>query len=273
VILVGPALVFVAFILILLAFLAPTVLFHGSVSLLSVASTNLTQAGVEPALFLGPLGSCSTPQANTKISLSDCTTVSLSPTYNTSVLQVPGSNSTAYTILSQPPATAPDFILLSIILTGLFCVGYIGQCIHHCKKTKIFAPFRDVYVASCGVLSFLTGLIPFIVMRMWFEKMSTDYNAVNNVEMAGQNGPVLQAAIGNGFTMAWVAYACYLLPLGVLFSRLSKTSRPIHVEQHLQQHATSGFLHSRRNGPNSLDASYNMQSGDMRRDVSYDVEK
>jgi hypothetical protein len=56
VILVGPALVFVAFILILLAFLAPTVLFHGSVSLLSVASTNLTQAGVEPALFLGPLG-------------------------------------------------------------------------------------------------------------------------------------------------------------------------------------------------------------------------
>ena len=47
---------------------------------------------------------------------------------------------------------------------------------------------------------FPEGLIPFIVMRMWFEEMSTDYNAVNGVEIAGKKGPIFLAATGNGFT-------------------------------------------------------------------------
>ena len=73
------------------------------------------------------------------------------------------SNSTAYTILSKPPATAPDFILLSIVLSFLFCVGYISVCVHHARNdtrndTRKTPPFDDVYVATIGVLSFLTGM-------------------------------------------------------------------------------------------------------------------
>ena len=42
-------------------------------------------------------------------------------------------------------------------------------------------------------------------MRMWFQQMLTDYNAVALVEEARGQGPVLIAAAGNGFTREYYA--------------------------------------------------------------------
>jgi len=257
----GPVLMIVSFVLIVVTFLAPTMLFHASVALLTVTSANQTldpvqdTGSVGPSLFLGALGSCGRYANSTKIL---CTNSSLSPTYNTSAIQIP--DSTAYTILSYSPATAADFILLSLVLSFLFFVGYTAQCIQQAKKIEIWAPFRSRYVATCGVFGFFTGIIPFIVMRMWFEEMLTDYNAVEDVEMGGRQGLVLLAATGHGFTMAWVAYAFYLVPLVASFSGISKDRRAVHV----QQHNESTYVHANRN---------NLEAVTTHRDLSYDVEK
>ena len=47
------------------------------------------------------------------------------------------------------------------------------------------------------------GIIPFIVMRMWFAEMLTDFNALEGAQAGDAkhgNGPALIAAAGNAFT-------------------------------------------------------------------------
>jgi len=80
---------------------------------------------------------------------------------------------------------------------------------------------------------------------MWFAEMLTDFNAVEDVELGPKKEPALVAAVGNGFTMAWFAYAFYLIPLVVLFARISQTSRSV------QQHAESTYVHASQYNPYS----------------------
>jgi hypothetical protein len=92
-----PVLMLTALLLSLFAYLAPTVMLHSQVALLTVMpSSALTQPGSTqavdgPSIFLGPLGSCSRP--NNQAGLT-CTQSSLSPVYSKSLpsLQVQSSS-------------------------------------------------------------------------------------------------------------------------------------------------------------------------------------
>lgn len=80
-----PVLMLTALLLSLFSYLAPTVMLHSQVALLTVMpSSALTQPGSSqavdgPSIFLGPLGSCSRP--NNKAGLT-CTPSSISPVYS-----------------------------------------------------------------------------------------------------------------------------------------------------------------------------------------------
>jgi hypothetical protein len=44
------------------------------------------------------------------------------------------------------------------------------------------------------------GIIPFIVMRMWFAEMLIDFNTLEEAQAEHKNGPGLVATAGNAFT-------------------------------------------------------------------------
>jgi len=76
--------------------------------------------------------------------------------------------------------------------------------------------------AWLGLLSFMIGLTSFLVVRMWFGKAVEDFN--RGIQEAGNNAPQLIAATSNGFTMAWVAYAFYAVPVICALARLHVTA-------------------------------------------------
>jgi len=76
--------------------------------------------------------------------------------------------------------------------------------------------------AWVGFFGFLIGITSFLIVRMWFGKAVQDFNS--SVEAAGQNGPELIANLGNAFTMAWVAYAFYAVPVIASLAKLNVTA-------------------------------------------------
>jgi len=76
--------------------------------------------------------------------------------------------------------------------------------------------------AWVGFFGFIIGITSFLVVRMWFGKAVEDFNA--SIEAQGQQGPQLVASTGNGFTMVWVAYAFYAVPVIVSLSKLNVTT-------------------------------------------------
>jgi len=209
----APVLMLTALLLSLFAFLAPTVMLHDQVALLTVTpSTALTNpqaaAGDGPSLFLGALGSCSRHNNAGDVS---CTVTSISPEYDTSVL--PGSTSNE--ILSAPPSTAPTFIAVAIGFSFIFFFAYTLVSFRHKfgggLSEKLDRPIIQRLTAWIGVFGFMLGLASFLIVRMWFEKAIDDFN--KSIVSQGKNAPELVAAAGNGFTMVWIAYAFYGIPL------------------------------------------------------------
>jgi len=209
----APLLMLTALFLSLFAFLAPSVMLHDQVALLTVmpstALTNpLAKAGDGPSIFLGALGSCSRHNNDDAVT---CTTTSISPQYDTSVL--PGNVSG--NILSAPPATAPAFIAVAISFSFLFFFAYTLVAFRHKMSggfaNKLHSPMVQRLTAWVGVFGFMIGISSFLIVRMWFEKAIDDFN--KNVIAQGTKGPELMAAAGNGFTMVWIAYAFYAIPL------------------------------------------------------------
>jgi len=209
----APLLMLTALFLSLLAFLAPSVVLHDHVALLTVLpSTALTnpeaKAGDGPSLFMGALGSCS--RRNNAGSVS-CTITSISPEYDTSVL--PGNISND--ILSAPPATAPGFIAVAIAASFIFFVAYalisFSDKLGERFAVQLERPIVQRVTAMIGVFGFIIGLATFVIVRMWFEKTIDDFN--KSIISQGKNAPELVAAAGNGFTMVWVAYAFYAIPV------------------------------------------------------------
>jgi len=76
--------------------------------------------------------------------------------------------------------------------------------------------------AWVGFFGFLIGITSFLIIRMWFGKAVQDFNS--SVAAQGQNGPELIANIGNAFTMAWVAYAFYAVPVIASLAKLNVTA-------------------------------------------------
>ncbi|KAF8168066.1 hypothetical protein B0H34DRAFT_792720 [Crassisporium funariophilum] len=218
----APLLALTAIILSLFAFLAPTLLLHDRVALLTVVpSTALIQtgssAGIDgPSVFLGVLGSCARKSNSASL---NCTAATISPQYDLSVL--PGNSPNL--LLSAPTASTPAFIAVAISFSVLFFISFTLISLRHKMGAKLAAllekPLLQRLSAWIGFFGFIIGLTAFLIIRMWFGKAVQDFNA--SVAAQGQQGPKLIAATGNAFTMVWVAYAFYAVPIITSLAKLN----------------------------------------------------
>lgn len=203
----------------LFAFLAPAAILHDKVALLTVTpSLDLVQAGPAasidgPSVFLGALGSCARPKNAAPV---NCTVPSVSPVYDLSVL----SNGAPKLLLSAPTMGTPISIAFALVFSGLFLITFTLISFRH-KLGKLEAildkPLIQRASAWMGFFGFLIGITSFLVIRMWFGKAVEDFN--NSIISEGQQGAKLIANIGNAFTMVWVAYAFYAVPVIISLSK------------------------------------------------------
>jgi len=222
----APLLALTAILLSLFAYLAPTFLLHDKVALVTVVpstalipNSDSSQNLDGPSIFMGVLGSCSKRSNSASI---NCTAPSVSPQYDFSVL--PGD--APENLLSAPTATSPIFIAIAITFSILFFLSFTLISFRHKMNPKMAGilekPMMQRLSAWVGVFGFLVGLTAFLVVRMWFGKAVDDFNA--SITSQGQQGPKLIATTGNGFTMVWVAYAFYAVPVITSLTKLNVTA-------------------------------------------------
>jgi hypothetical protein len=72
--------------------------------------------------------------------------------------------------------------------------------------------------AWIGIASFLVGLASFLIIRMYFGKAASDFN--QSIQGQGTHGPQLIANTSNAFTMVWVGYAFFAVPVVVSLAKL-----------------------------------------------------
>ncbi|PPQ88630.1 hypothetical protein CVT25_010206 [Psilocybe cyanescens] len=208
----APVLALTAILLSLFSLLAPTLLLHDRVSLLTVVpSTALMQTdsskGVDgPSVFMGMLGSCSKASNDASI---NCTSLTMSPQYDLSVLP----KNAPVLLLSAPSASVPAFVAIGIFLSTVFFVAFTVISFRHKMGTKLAALLER---------PILPRLTSFLILRMWFGKSVQDFNG--SISAQGKDGPQLIATIGNAFTMAWVAYAFYAIPVISSLTKLNVTA-------------------------------------------------
>jgi hypothetical protein len=217
----SPLLCLTAILLSLFAFLAPTVMLHDQVALLTVTpSLVLVQAGPlqdidGPSVFLGALGSCARVDNAAGI---NCTSPTISPVYDLSVL----SSNAPRLLLSAPTPTTPAFLAVAISFSILFLISFTLVTFRHKLgklQTTLDKPLVQRMSAWVGFFGFLIGITSFLIIRMWFGKAVQDFN--NSIIAQGQEGAQIVANIGNAFTMIWVAYAFYAIPLIISLSKLN----------------------------------------------------
>ncbi|KAF8640467.1 hypothetical protein AX17_000130 [Amanita inopinata Kibby_2008] len=222
-----PVLALTALLLSLFSFLAPVVLLQDRVALLTVSPSTALFGGQPkevdgPSIFLGALGSCSRRRNAAAV---NCTSPSVSPVYDLTVL--PGN---APALLLSPPApSTPAFIAVALSFSALFFFTFTFISFRHKMGAALSSAFEKPQIqrvsAWIGFLGFMIGLTAFTVIRMWFGKAVQDFN--NSIASQGNNGPKLIADLGNAFTMVWVAYAFYAVPVIVALAKLNvQTSKP-----------------------------------------------
>ncbi|KAK7044089.1 hypothetical protein VNI00_007805 [Paramarasmius palmivorus] len=217
----APVLALTAILLSLFAYLAPVVMLPDRVALLTVTpSTALTQLnGGETdgvSIFIGMLGSCSRPNKDADL---NCTVPSLSPEYDLSAL--PSSAPTL--LLSSPPASSPAFIAVALTFSILFFFTFTLISFRHKMGEKMSAaldkPLIHRLSAWIGFFGFFIGITSFLIVRMWFGKAVEDFN--RSIRQMGQDGPQFIAGDSNAFTMVWVAYAFYAVPVICSLAKLN----------------------------------------------------
>ncbi|KAF8912696.1 hypothetical protein CPB84DRAFT_1833074 [Gymnopilus junonius] len=207
-------------------YLAPVLALDSNFALLTVVPSTalLVEAGSSqaidgPSVFIGVLGSCSRP--NNAAGLT-CTSASLSSQYNFAVLPSNAPDN----LLSAPTASTPVFVAIAIAFSVLFFIAFTLISFRHKMGSKIAAlldrPLLPRASAWIGVFGFILGITSFLILRMWFGKAVQDFN--NSIAAQGHQGPELIAAIGNAFTMVWVAYAFYAVPIISSLTKLNVTS-------------------------------------------------
>ncbi|KAF9241347.1 hypothetical protein BU15DRAFT_45017 [Melanogaster broomeanus] len=213
-----PVLMLTSLFLILFAYLAPAVMLHSHVSLLTVTPYSaLAQPGQAvdgPSMLEGMLGSCSKPN---NVAGLTCTSSSFTPVLNTSVF----TSNTPTAILAAPPAVAAAFLAISLALSIIFFFMLTAISFRHlmgkrgnlCEKPM----FQEVS-AWIGISSFVLGLGSFLVVRMYFGKAAADFNL--SIQGQGTSGPQLIASTSNGFTMVWIGYAFFAIPVVVSLAKL-----------------------------------------------------
>jgi len=79
-------------------------------------------------------------------------------------------------------------------------------------------PVMQQVSAWIGIVSFVVGLASFLILRVYFGKAADDFNL--SISGQGTNGPQLVANTGNAFTMIWVGYAFFAVPVVVSLAKL-----------------------------------------------------
>ncbi|GJE86066.1 hypothetical protein PsYK624_021460 [Phanerochaete sordida] len=211
----APLLSLTSIILIVLAYLAPSLVLATKVALLTVTpSTSLTQPtdisgnNVDgPSIFFGALGSCSRSNNGADVA---CQPATASPHYDLSVLP-----SSAPTLINAPTTTTPGFIAVALGFTVIFFILFTLTAFRSKLGAKLGGAMDTPNVqratAWIGLLGFMIGFTSFLVLRMWFGKAVEDFN--DAILKGGQGSPALVAATSNGFIMIYVAYAFYAVPL------------------------------------------------------------
>jgi len=222
---VAVVLTLTAIILSLFSYLAPVLLLHDKVSLLTVTPStalfqNVSSHAVDgPSLFLGVLGSCSRPKNGAGV---NCTIPTLNPTYDVSALP----SSAPRLLLAAPTQATPVFLGIGLACSVIFFLTFTLISFRHKMGEKMTAMFDKPLVqrlsAWLGFFGFMIGITSFLILRMWFGKASDDFN--DSIALQGSDAPQLIASVGNAFTMVWVAYAFYAVPLIISLSKLNVTA-------------------------------------------------
>lgn len=63
------------------------------------------------------------------------------------------------------------------------------------------------------------GVTSFLMARIWFGKAVRDFN--DSIVNGGAQAPKLVATLGNAFTMAWVAYTFYAIPVIISLAKMN----------------------------------------------------
>ncbi|KIP12002.1 hypothetical protein PHLGIDRAFT_17796 [Phlebiopsis gigantea 11061_1 CR5-6] len=218
----APVLSLTSIILIILAYLAPSLVLSSQVALLTISPstsltepTNINSNDVDgPSVFLGALGSCS--RSNNGASVS-CQPATISPHYDLSVLP-----SSTPSVVNAPTTTTPAFIAVSLAFTIMFFILFTLTTARSKLGAKLGAAMDKPGVhratAWIGLLGFMVGFTSFLVIRMWFGKAVEDFN--DAILTGGHDSPALVAATSNGFVMIYVAYAFYAVPLVCSLAKL-----------------------------------------------------
>jgi len=205
----SPLLALTAIFLSVFAYLAPVILLHTQVALLTV-TTKDGQDG--PTVWMGFLGSCA---RKSNSSPTTCTMATISPVYDLSVLP----DKAPKMVLSAPAASTPAFIAVALAFSVAFFFIFTFISFRH-KMGKLSAalekPLIQQATAWIGFFGFLVGLTSFLIVRMWFGKAAVDFNG--SAELQGIN---LIAGTSNAFTMAWIAYAFYAVPVVISLAKLN----------------------------------------------------
>ncbi|KAK7064201.1 hypothetical protein R3P38DRAFT_3165216 [Favolaschia claudopus] len=220
----APILTLTAIVLSLLSYLAPVLVLHDKVALLTVTpSTTLVQNASHavdgPSLFLGVLGSCSRPKNDGDLT---CTSPTLNPAYDVSALP----STAPRLLLSAPTQATPVFLGIGLACSIIFFFTFTITSFRHKMGEKMSAtldkPLVQRLSAWLGFFGFMIGITSFLILRMWFGKAADDFNA--SITMQGRDGPQLIAGVSNAFTMVWVAYSFYAVPLIISLSKLHVTT-------------------------------------------------
>ncbi|KAH7883622.1 hypothetical protein F5I97DRAFT_2042047 [Phlebopus sp. FC_14] len=215
-----PVLLLAASLLILFAYLAPAIMLQGQVALLTITPSSVltspgSNQGVDgPSMFVGALGSCSKPNNVAQLT---CIPPSIAPIYNTSVF----TSNTPSSVIAAPPTAAPAFLAVALAFTVIFFVMYTAISFRHLmgKAGNVWEkPMLQRACAWIGIFAFLVGLASFLIIRMYFGKAADDFN--QSIQGQGTNGPQLIANTSNAFTMIWVGYAFFAIPVIVSLAKL-----------------------------------------------------
>ncbi|KAJ7619064.1 hypothetical protein DFH06DRAFT_1235196 [Mycena polygramma] len=218
----APVLTLTAIILSLFSYLAPVLLLQDKIALLTVTPSTAIQkssnsAPVDgPSVFLGVLGSCSRPKNDAHV---NCTIPTLNPVYDVSVLP----SSAPRLLLAAPTQATPVFLGIALACSIIFFITFTMISFRHkmgAKMTDMLdKPMVQRLSAWIGFFGFMIGITSFLILRMWFGKASDDFN--DSIALQGSEGPQIIANVGNAFTMVWVAYAFYSVPLIISLSKLN----------------------------------------------------
>ncbi|KAJ7038161.1 hypothetical protein C8F04DRAFT_1256187 [Mycena alexandri] len=215
----APVLTLTAILLSLFAYLAPVLLLQDKVALLTVTpSTALVQNASHPvdgpSVFLGVLGSCSRLKNAAHYKLYDRDA-------EPDLSALPSS--APRLLLAAPTQATPVFLGIGLACSIIFFITFTLISFRHKMGEKMTAnldkPVWSRLSTWLGFFGFMIGITSFLILRMWFGKAVDDFN--DSIALQGADGPQIIANVGNAFTMVWVAYAFYAVPLIISLSKLN----------------------------------------------------